>query len=621
MKIARAYRGVIKPSSELSKQEEPHDLLVHLDLRGRLIEAHPAFLSRGGRNIELAPGYPLGYYLDAPSQQALNGCLANIRDGQTPESQINLRFNGGKLYAVSISLCQEPGQERVVTLTFHPLVPEADPEKPTSIHSLPAIQSGPDQDDYSQMLERHAAQLTLLNRIGQELFLTIDLGEILSSAVQRLQSNFGYFHVAIYVPDAIDGRPVMEAKAGTITAQFPPRHSYQPGQGLVGWVFQHRETVLVDDVSLDPRCINLYPDRIPTRSELVVPIQTGEQFFGALEAISPLEYAFDQNDVSVFETVSRQLALGIENANLYHQVSIRLQQQERAQALMRLQRDLLAGLSANHDFNEVLNVVLDTLTHIEGIDSGSIYLVDETGGLDMVTHKGLTPAFASVVSYLPPEANKTQFVLQGHAGYMRYADLPFDPRIPADVRSHENLLSLAVLPILHQFRVIANLTLGSHTRLDFPPDARDVLESVAAQLGATIARIQAEKALAANQAHSTALLQAIPDTILVIDSTGRLHHIQQSVDSPVSFLTEKYLGKPIQEALPPKDAAVLIEKVKLALSTKQIQMAHFKVFSDEEQHEGFLEIRISPVDEELAIVIIRNGPGPRPAGGETRSPV
>ncbi|HMN59537.1 MAG TPA: hypothetical protein PJ988_04200, partial [Anaerolinea sp.] len=100
-------------------------------------------------NIELAPGYPLGYYLDAPSQQALNGCLANIRDGQTPESQINLRFNGGKLYAASISLCQEPGQERVVTLTFHPLVPEADPEKPTSIHSLPAIQSGPDQDDYS----------------------------------------------------------------------------------------------------------------------------------------------------------------------------------------------------------------------------------------------------------------------------------------------------------------------------------------------------------------------------------------------------------------------------------------------------------------------------------------
>jgi len=615
LKIARAYRGVNKPSSDLSKPGDPDDLVIHLDSRGRLIEASPAFLSRGGRNIELAPGYPLGYYLDPASQQALNGCLADIRDGQTTESHLNLRFNGGLPYDVQISLCEEPGQARVVTLSFRSQIPE--PDDPAGTHSLPSIQSNP----YSQMLERRAAQLNLLNRIGQELFLTIDLGQILSFAVQRLQSDFGYFHVAIYVPDPTDGRPVMEARAGTVAAQFPPHHSYQPGQGLVGWVFEHHETVLANDVTLDPRFMNLYPDRIPTRSELVVPIQTGEQFFGALDAISPLENAFDQNDVSVFETVSRQLALGIENANLYHQVSLRLQQQERAQALMRLQRDLLAGLSTNHDFNEVLSVVLDTLTRIEGIDSGSIYLVDETNGLDMVTHKGLTPAFASAVSYLPPEANKTQFVMQGHTAYLRYAELPFDPRIPSDVRSKENLLSLAVLPILHQSRVIANLTLGSHSLLDFPTDARDVLESVAAQLGATIARIQAEKALAANQAHSAALLQALPDTILVIDSSGRLHRIQPSADSPVNFLTDQHLGKPIQEVLPPQDAAVLVEKVKLALSTRQVQELHLRVPSENEQHEGLLEVRISPVDDELAIVMIRGGPGPRKAAMDMESPV
>ncbi len=306
------------------------------------------------------------------------------------------------------------------------------------------------------------------------------------------------------------------------------------------------------------------------------------------------------------KTVSRQLALAIENANLYQQVSLRLQQQERAEALMRLQRDLLAGLSAIRDFQEILQVVLNTLTRIEGIDGGSIYLVDETGGLDMVAYTRVNPAFAASVSYLPPEAHKTQFVRQGRIDYMRYANLPFDPRIPAEVRSNENILCLAVLPIKYQSEVIADLTLCSHILLDIPLDARVVLESIAAQLGATIARIKTEKSLAANQAHNMALLEAIPDLILVLDSNGRLHRKKPGSEASPYLIPNDILGKRLHDFLPADDADYVLEKVREALATRQILLFQYNLFSEEKQGDEYFEARVSAVDEDQAILIIRN---------------
>jgi GAF domain-containing protein len=119
---------------------------------------------------------------------------------------------------------------------------------------------------------------------------------------------------------------------------FSPRSGITGRPGLVTWVFKQPHPLLVNDVAADARHTNPFPERIPTRSELVVPIQTGGQFYGVLNIQSPLDAAFEQSDLPTLDTVARQLALGIENANLYRQLSRRLQQLARAETLMRLQR-------------------------------------------------------------------------------------------------------------------------------------------------------------------------------------------------------------------------------------------------------------------------------------------
>jgi len=69
-------------------------------------------------------------------------------------------------------------------------------------------------------------------------------------------------------------------------------------------------------VDAEPRYINFYPDVIPTRSELSVPIRVGGEVVGVLDVQSLLLDAFDETDVMVMETLASQLAVAVENARL-----------------------------------------------------------------------------------------------------------------------------------------------------------------------------------------------------------------------------------------------------------------------------------------------------------------
>jgi GAF domain-containing protein len=456
---------------------------------------------------------------------------------------------------------------------------------------------------YGNMIERRAAQLTMLNRISEEISSALEVHQILERTVQVIQKSFGYYHVGVYLPDEATGDLVLTASAGSFSNRFPTRHALKPGQGIVGWVYQHHKSILGNEINFDPRYFNLYPDRVPARSLLAVPILTAGNALGVMDLQSPNSNAFDQHDLEIMETVARQLSVALEKGRLYEQLQVRLQKQERAEELMRLQRDILAGLSSTQDFNQALHVILDSLTHIKGIDCGSIYLVNENGGLDAVTHIGLTPEFTANVSHLPPQAHKSQFVREGRTAYICYTDLPFDPRISDEARSNEAILSMAVLPISYQSRVIADLTLGSHILHDIPLEARNVLESVAAQLGITIARIQAENALTASEARNSALLEAIPDPLFLCDSFGRFIYSKQGSDTEPFLPLDNFPGKTMHEIMPKDIADLGMQALNQALATHITQSF---IFRPPQQPDGYFEARVSATSNDQAVIIVRN---------------
>jgi two-component system NtrC family sensor kinase len=186
-----------------------------------------------------------------------------------------------------------------------------------------------------EALERRAAQLALLNDVGGQIAAELDLDLLLDRAVHLVQERFGYHHVTLFTPER--GRPglAMRARAGDFEHLFAPDYRLTLGQGLVGWVGTHGETLLVNDVEAEPRYVNRYPDLLPTRSELTVPIRMAGEIVGVLDIQSPQLDAFDENDVRVIETVADQLAVALQNASLYESVQQELDERKRTEGALR----------------------------------------------------------------------------------------------------------------------------------------------------------------------------------------------------------------------------------------------------------------------------------------------
>jgi PAS domain S-box-containing protein len=168
-----------------------------------------------------------------------------------------------------------------------------------------------------EALARWTAQLALLSDVGRQIAAILGVEQVLERAAQLVHDTFGYHHVALFLVDRERQELEMKAIVGEFVKLFPPNHRVPLERGMVGWVGEHGQRLLADDVEQEPHYINFYPDLIPTRSELSVPIRSGDRTIGVLDIQSPRLNAFDESDVKVMETLADQIAVAIANAQLY----------------------------------------------------------------------------------------------------------------------------------------------------------------------------------------------------------------------------------------------------------------------------------------------------------------
>lgn len=209
---------------------------------------------------------------------------------------------------------------------------------------------------------RRAAQATLTYEVGQRVSAKLELDELLSEIVIAVRDAFGYYNVTLMLVDDEAKQLTLQSISGAYADLFPSDLRLAIGEGMIGNAALTGETQLSGDVSVDRHYVRKTDEA--TRSELAVPIRSGETTIGVLDLQSEELDAFDETDVMVIETLADQVAVAIENARLYEQAQQEIAERRRAEhALAKQAQTLDAELEqiffvASHHLQEPLRMVV-----------------------------------------------------------------------------------------------------------------------------------------------------------------------------------------------------------------------------------------------------------------------
>ena len=181
---------------------------------------------------------------------------------------------------------------------------------------------------------QRADRMALVARVARLVTADLRLDELLQRAADAIHELLGFPNLAIPLIDAEQpGTLVLSVKGGHYKQRIPGEFRIPITTGLMGEAARTRRTVLVNDVTADPRYLPT-PGGSPGRAELAVPILLGDRVLGVVNV--ERDDPFSDEDAAIVGIIADQLAVAIENARLYasaQQVAVLEERQRLAREL------------------------------------------------------------------------------------------------------------------------------------------------------------------------------------------------------------------------------------------------------------------------------------------------
>jgi putative nucleotidyltransferase with HDIG domain len=171
------------------------------------------------------------------------------------------------------------------------------------------------------MSDRRLKQLMTLIEMASLVNSTLDTREIRKRAIEAATALLKTEAGSLLLIDPETGELYFEVALGEKGDRLKEVR-LKPGEGIAGWVAEHGEPQIVHDVQNDPRFFSGADKRseFVTRDLVCVPVRTKDRVLGVLQAINKLEGELDDEDMKILSALADQVAVAIENANLYEKL-------------------------------------------------------------------------------------------------------------------------------------------------------------------------------------------------------------------------------------------------------------------------------------------------------------
>jgi diguanylate cyclase (GGDEF)-like protein/excisionase family DNA binding protein len=253
--------------------------------------------------------------------------------------------------------------------------------------------------NYAQ-LATWAAQLQSIQALGSRLNRLTSVREIGQAIATELRQLIDYHNVRVYRLYGEDLEPVaMQGRVGEYEEETTETLKLKYGQGITGWVAEHREAVMLDDAATDSRAQTIAGTEDDLEeSMLLAPMLFEDEVIGVLVLSKLGLRQFRADDLRLLEIYASFAAQAMANADATERLR---EQSEALEQKVRGQRELLKiteSILTTLDPPVLLGTIADRLVELVGSDNVSIELVDqEQGVLTPVVARGLDAAF-----YLEP---------------------------------------------------------------------------------------------------------------------------------------------------------------------------------------------------------------------------
>ncbi len=192
-----------------------------------------------------------------------------------------------------------------------------------------------EQRQRKELVQRTVQQQTSYG-VGQRITSILELASLLDQIATLIWQKYDVYYVGVFLPNknqlAIEA--VAEAGQGVPEGGLRLKAGLK---GLVGWVMANGRPLCIDDITRDFRY--KADEKAPNASsEILLPLKMGDKVLGVLDLQSDQRSAFSPHEIPNFQLLADQVAIALENAQLYAEIK-RFNQQleqkvaERTQAL------------------------------------------------------------------------------------------------------------------------------------------------------------------------------------------------------------------------------------------------------------------------------------------------
>jgi phosphoserine phosphatase RsbU/P len=319
--------------------------------------------------------------------------------------------------------------------------------------------------------DKHVQVDPLLLEVSDVMATSLDLDTTLRRVAEVVRKVIDYEIFAILLLNEKTQELRIRFQVG-YPKEIAERARIKVGEGVTGLAVQQRQSILIDDVTQDPRYIAAVPN---VCSELAVPLTTKNRVIGVIDLEARHQNYFTEEHKRLLTLIASRMAAGIENAQLYTRTT------KQARILLLL-NEIARELSSILNLDELLGRIAELLQRLIDFQIFSILLLDPSG--EKLQHR-FSLRFNENV-HVKQEIPLGRGLV-GQAALTRQAILV--PDVSKDsryIQANPETRSELTVPLIYKDKVIGVLDLEHTRRGFFTDDHRRTMTTLAAQVAIAI---------------------------------------------------------------------------------------------------------------------------------------